>query len=114
MNEIVKFIYPDGGGVNFDVGLVIGCDPGIGITIVNADDTDEFLYCLIGPLAPNAINIPGAEEYYKEDYKKEFDSIRLRIGTGVVDIVEHCRILNLARFTEEPLLKHCPFGQQGE
>ena len=33
-------------------GKVVGCDPEIGITIVNANDPDHYLFCVKGPASP--------------------------------------------------------------
>ena len=45
-------------------GIIIGCDPDIGITIVDAEDKDLYIHCLIGPAAPNFCDSPAARERY--------------------------------------------------
>lgn len=33
-------------------GVVVGCNRSVGVTIVNAKNKDEYLCCLVGPVAP--------------------------------------------------------------
>ena len=42
-------------------GLVVGCDYNVGITLVNAKDTKEYLLCGSGPLSQQHRKYPGCE-----------------------------------------------------
>jgi len=112
MNEIVKVLWEDyDGSISFDAGLVVGCDPDIGITIVNADNTEEFLICLRGPLAPNVLK--GDPCYTNGEYKQAFDDYAARITLGVVDLPAHeqkMQGIGIGTGTS-PSHKNCPFGQ---
>ena len=62
-------------------GKVAGCEPGIGITIVNRFDPTDPICCLVGE------NSPLWESQFDLDRnKKYFNEIVKQIKTGVVDI----------------------------
>ena len=58
------------------IGIVIGCDPDIGITIVEKN-TNRYLMCLIGPSSPTW----RFEEEEKERFKIYFEEIVRQIKT---------------------------------
>ena len=50
MGKIVDYVHSPDSFVNATKALVVGASPGVGITLVNADNHNEYLYCLHGPL----------------------------------------------------------------
>lgn len=46
-----KVIIFDNSGVVYS-GIVVGCNRSVGVTIVNANDKDDYLFCQRGPVAP--------------------------------------------------------------
>lgn len=76
-------------------GLVVGCDKDVGITIVNNDDHDDYLYCVIGPSSSlwnddcsNAKilkTIPYVRDQIEEGVFHLNDLIAYRSSLGFVD-----------------------------
>ena len=64
-------------------GKVAGCEPGIGITIVNALDPTDLLCCLIGE--DSSLWKPHFRVHVNKAY---FNELVKHIKTGVVDIRE--------------------------
>ena len=52
----------DGSQDRFYTGLVVGCNTDIGITIVNAQDKDDYLVCITGPVAPGGSNVKNWDQ----------------------------------------------------
>jgi len=70
------------GNREFD-GLIVGCDYDIGITIVNAKDKKQYLYCLLGP--------SSYPELYETDrdyswYNEVFESGISMLKEGFLDL----------------------------
>ena len=84
-------------------GKVIGCDYDIGITIVDKDDPDEFLYCWIGKSSSLWKNHWDASDKTLSD---EFDSYVNQIKGGCF---EYSKITG--ETTPAASAKVCPFGQ---
>jgi len=88
-------------------GKVIGCDPDIGITIINLNDPNNYLLCLIGPsssLWDNSFDL--------KLNKKTFKVIVNQIKNGKINIPA----INKARknnYTPPATASAatCPFGQ---
>ena len=87
-----------------EVGIVIGCDFDVGITVVNKEDKTDFLFCVHGPLSkvyrdPSYLNLntyATVFNYYVEGIKK---------GKMTKDLHVH------AQDTGEASAEVCPFGQ---
>ena len=92
-------------------GLIVGCDPDIGITIVDADNNDRYLFCLTGPFSPNW----DFGDIEKERYKQYFENAIEQFKKG--ELKEEI-ILNLRNFLHKKVVvdygasaDFCPFGQ---
>lgn len=105
MNEIIKVIYgsePE----DFDAGLVVGCDPDVGITIVNADDHEEFLLCANGPAAPLVVYSPRETQSWVEVV---YPYLKNKIDSGVLDLLKYNA--GIQGSGGNPTAENCPFGQ---
>ena len=87
-------------------GRIVGCDPDVGITIVNDENTDEYLICLLCPSAPNYQNYypQGVNRklfdiivsqlkqgyYLYETIKAEIETIISNVGSGSNPTAEVC------------------------
>jgi len=93
----IKYISPSGKEYN---AMVVSCVKDIGVTIVNADDSSQYLRCLVMKNAPNFW--PGKGEITKT--RKMFTILRKGIINGIVD-----RSLEyIGGFASSDT---CPFGQ---
>ena len=90
-----------------DIGLVVGCDYYVGITIINAYDHDEFLFCAPGPLAPRKSDEPFDLDQWERYYYYILECIHAQ----EFSIPAFCRYMNLSPESVTPTQKHCPFGQ---
>lgn len=70
-------------GDSVNEGIVVGHDPDLGITIINANDPDDYLICINGPaskmwkeLNTHDSEIPG--------YKRVFNYVTERIKAGLI------------------------------
>ena len=90
-DKLVKVIYKNKGRQVTCTGLIIGCDPDIGLTIINAEDKDDFLVCLIGPLAPNASK--DHPDYSNGNYERCYADYIKRIASGTVNLDLHDRAI---------------------
>lgn len=61
-------------------GLLVNIDYHIGFTIVNEEDTDNYLWCSRGPSAPTFVNKPGAIDAHK----RLFAALVKAVKSGVV------------------------------
>lgn len=98
--EPVKFTNTE---MKYD-GKVVGCSYDIGITIVNAKDSKDYLVCINGPSSPN-------EGYEKEPYDKVFYTTIDMIKKGLVEaqilelIYNPCFVPGFFNYMDE-----CPWG----
>jgi len=67
--------------------LIVGCDRDIGITIVNAEDKNDYFYCLSGPSSPHYPSDPTTPENIEED-KLMFDSVVKMLKKGYFNYKE--------------------------
>lgn len=91
-------------GIECD-GIVVGCDFDIGISIVSKENPDYYVYCLLGPSAPNA---PPIELY--QIYPAMFYTAVRMIKKGTLD----GRKLDVVRGRPGylvPSASTCPFNQ---
>jgi len=90
-------------GEKVGVGIVVGCDPDIGITICDKFDVNKYLFCQIGPSAPNWM-YPGdkvAEMHCRSNFNHRIEQLKrgmLILGVGYVSL-------------GEPSAETCPFAQ---
>lgn len=93
-------------------GRVVGCDPDIGITIVDKDDPNDYLLCLIGPSSP--LWIKNNEGYCKKRHKILFEELVDQIKKGKHDWPETKKLWS-AHFKKAIVGKasaeFCAFGQ---
>ena len=75
-DHLIDFIRLDGTKIK---GLVVGCNIDVGVSIVNADDKDVYLYCFIGDSAPSSPG-PASAIIIKQVY-----DIVDAIKNGVID-----------------------------
>jgi hypothetical protein len=68
-----KVIIVDLGGAVYG-GLVVGCNRGVGVTIVNAEDRYDYLFCLRGCVAPG--HIKGKEKHDKVVFEYTLQAIK--------------------------------------
>lgn len=108
--KIIKYVYADG---TFKEGKIVGCDYDIGISIVNNEDVNHYLLCVVLPGASNW------EEEVKEEAEKAykvFDKIIEMINTSdsiiMNEILEFKKSLYNHPICElDPDKEFCAFGQ---
>jgi len=66
-------------------GFIAGLDPEVGITIVNAKDHTEYVYCLSGPMSPRGRKIIEDGHHTAEECYQRFDLIFEMIVNGTYD-----------------------------
>lgn len=92
------------------MGRVVAAEPGVGITIVDADNPNDYILCLNGPLSPNYIGqCPDKDEAL-------FDAMIELIDSGKISEESYDRALRgifPPGGTEwrTPSRSTCPFGQ---
>ncbi len=90
-------------------GKVVGCDYDIGITIVAADDPDNYLSCLQGASSPLK-----SKRWSKKRYDVMFNLIINQIKEGILNWKETDKIWNELTDGSPPgvsSVKLCPFAQ---
>jgi len=93
--KVVKIIKD--GKVMFS-GLVVGCDYDIGVTIVNTEDKDDYLYCLVGPSANPEIYRSNVDRAY---YNETFENLIAMFKKGFIDVnIDH--EIDMKYGTKEP------------
>lgn len=85
------------------VGIVVGCDYHVGITIVDAEDKDDYLTCIHGPLSKIGKQIAIDKPDYEERYNYIFERALRLIQNGYY-------ITNPSSGFG-PSASTCPFGQ---
>jgi len=92
--------------------LLVDFDKDIGFTIVDKHDTNEYLYCYIGPSAPNRKDYPDVPVGFD---KIMVDYISEAIKSGIYDERELDlklqKIINVVGNSESASSKHCVFNQ---
>jgi len=90
-------------------GIVVGCDRDIGITIVNTEDKDDYIVCLIGPSSPLWKRV-----LHKEDSDEVFDLLVHQIKSGYVDLTAVCSLI-ISQTGQQPgshpSAEDCAFAQ---
>ena len=89
-------------------GKVIGCDPDIGITIVNANDPNHYLLCLTRPSSSlwcDDINLERNELLFNELIKQ------IKKGKYIEEDIDNIMIQFEIRVGFKPTAENCPFGQ---
>lgn len=98
--------------------IVVGCDYDIGITIVEKDDPSHYLYCQIGPSAPNYKKPSGVPADYA--HGRMFNWVVNAIESGTLDNAkldhEIADTYNISPFLfstcmQKPSVYSCPFSQ---
>jgi len=93
-------------------GLVVGVDPDIGITLVNTENHNEYITCLIGPGSPI-----WKKNYNKKRYRATFELIVRQLKEGRYNELEvdKMRENNFNSYhsvlAEGANFESCPFGQ---
>jgi len=94
--------------VNNKIGIVVGCDRDIGITIINKYDENEYLLCHPGP---SSSQMAGKEDMV-EGCLAVFDFTVALIRDGVIDTVvleEHIENVADWNVTKDASQETCPF-----
>ncbi len=89
------------------VGLVVGCVFDVGISIVDAEDHDCYLFCIYGPRSTGI-------EFNSKNYKSIFASTMSQIRKGHVDLARMSVLVStiFGGFSEkEPSSDNCPYNQ---
>lgn len=92
------------------VGIVIGCNYDIGITIVEKGNKDQYLSCYIGPMAPNTIKGQLSEKHWNALF---YSRVR-EIKKGYINISKVKKIMSRIEGVEmgrSANKSQCPFGQ---
>jgi len=83
--KVIKYVNPDFPEITS--ALVVGVNYDIGITLVNAEDTTDYLCCLTGPLSPQWERCMGTESEKREEHKKLFAARLKMIKDGKFHVV---------------------------
>lgn len=106
--KVIEYVNPDFPEIKSV--LVVGVNYDIGITLVNAEDKTDYLYCLVGPLSPIWKKCDGPESKKTADYKKLFP-IRLKmIKDGKFNVVCPGDPRSTWRGSEQPSTSTCGFA----
>jgi len=95
-------------------GVVVGCDPDVGITIVNIEDKDNYLVCISGPSSTQWEGIvrAGPEgEDAKRIYHQLFDLLIERIKNGSCTPSKISLAIKGCRSGASPSAENCAFAQ---
>lgn len=97
------------GGASFD-GIVAGCDPDVGITIVEKDNTDHYLVCAHGMSSPV---LKERLEKYPQFYSRanlaeDCDEVLEQVMEGIDKGVLDCSIFG--RVNHDASADNCSFG----
>ncbi|MBW2597028.1 MAG: hypothetical protein JRC93_13900 [Deltaproteobacteria bacterium] len=92
-------------------GLVIGCDLDIGITIVDFEDHDLYLHCLIGPESPNFCHSQEARERHKRAFVFYVDWLEKGVDYDLGIDPLTGKPEKSAYLAGRPTALTCPFGQ---
>ena len=99
-------------------GVVVACEPGVGISIVRAEDSDRFLVCFNMPLSPNFLS-DGMPERNAKFFHVLVDAIvqgELN-GPKLGAIYENMaygdddQAIKYSTTGNSPQRESCPFGQ---
>ena len=96
------------------IGIVLFCDPHIGITIVDKEDKDHYLICYKGPLAPQWKDKDKSPTYPKNPEKdKVFIELVKAIEEGEYNTAPRMEKLSplALMYHSNPTVEDCPFGQ---
>jgi len=93
--------------VEGDEGIIVGCDKDVGLSIVDINDKNYYLFCLVGPSSPNWDEV--CYNSCKELYYMLFDISLEMINDGYIFFNR----LNIDRRvgTFFASSETCPFGQ---
>ena len=90
-------------------GLIAGCDPDIGITIVNAEDHNNYLACLKGP---------GSKLWERTFNKEAYEvTFKMMVGQFKTGIYKNHEIVSMRKVNfdcgepTQATAQTCPFGQ---
>ena len=78
--KVIEYVNPDFPEIKS--ALVVGVNYDIGITLVNAEDKSDYLFCLTGPGAPRWKECDGTESERTEYHKKIFALVLKMIKAG--------------------------------
>ncbi len=94
-------------GLSVDEGLVVGCDPNIGVSIVENSDHSHYLLCLVGPSSPQ---VQSENITISPSNRKIFDTIAAGIKDGMID-TRKLFLMNKTEFCKINPEADCAFGQ---
>lgn len=85
------------------IGIVVGCEWPIGVTITEKDNPEILLVCLVGPSAPNYT--AGSEKRTHQIFNQLIEMIK----DGIIDEAEITSRWGLN--SNKVSTEHCPFSQ---
>ena len=107
--KVIKYVNPDFPEIKS--ALVVGVNYDIGITLVNAEDSSDYLCCLTGPASPRWKRCGGTKKAKMELHKKAFPIIIDMITDGKFEEIKLDAILEDGFLnTEQPDALTCSFA----
>jgi hypothetical protein len=85
--------------------LIVGCNRSVGVTLVDANDKDNYIYCQSGPVAP------GYVKGYEEAEEIAFDYCLEAFDAGVFDIKEFWRRVSITAYGGPASASVCAYSQ---
>lgn len=98
-NQVLYSGYDDCGKKSVDIGRVVGCEEGIGVTIVNIDDPNDYLVCISCKGTPGYNNLN--DESKSAIKNGAFDFIIDGIVSGTIDVDEMQQFIEDSKTGEE-------------
>ncbi|MBI9082701.1 MAG: hypothetical protein JEZ11_03830 [Desulfobacterales bacterium] len=89
--------------------IITGCDKDIGITLMSVDKT-KYLYCLVGPSAPNFRDSRLARTYHEEVFPKLVKMLQEGCFDSRIDDDLYEEYFPVSR-DGMPSVNSCPFSQ---
>ena len=102
-------------GDNIREGLVVGVDFNIGITIVDANNHDNFILCLAGPLSPTREQfVTMTDKQYKNSFNYYIEAIKsgkLNMDEATDFYEKQVPLAKLTLWSLGPDAEGCSFNQ---
>lgn len=94
-------------------GIVAGCEPGLGISIVGKDDPSLYLYCLVGPDSPQWKKMNNKQtKNFDKAFQRIVEAIKQgKIPNGLCDDIFKYKssYLNVIMGSNNPTTDDCAF-----
>lgn len=111
-----EVIYTDGLSGKETPAKVVGCDFDVGITLINANDSTDYLGCIHGPSDPKWRICGGMSQKDLKEYTALFFCVVRQLKAGRVSPklplrIEGTSLLHQALDGLRPSAEICPFNQ---